>query len=269
MTCQSCVKSVTAALKATPGIIDAVVELEPKGKATVTIATSAIDVSGVLAAIEDAGFEATLGQDDGSIAHQASTSSATLAVAGQKSVKSTPESSAGVLSPLLPEGKGERKARGRGLSTGSGPTRTSSSGKSGETLLDPGETIQIEVRGMTCSSCVGMVERTVGSRDGVQNISVSLLAQRATVHYDSSMVSQATIVQAISDLGFEAKALDGGAQRVAKISLNIYGMTCASCVSLVERAVAKEAGVVSVSVSLALETATIEYRPSEIGVRRL
>ncbi|KAJ2859711.1 Cu(2+)-transporting P-type ATPase [Coemansia erecta] len=46
-------------------------------------------------------------------------------------------------------------------------------------------------------------------------------------------------------------------------------MTCASCVSLVERAVKKEPGVVSVAVSLALETAAIEYRPSEIGVRRL
>ncbi|KAJ1902467.1 Cu(2+)-transporting P-type ATPase, partial [Coemansia sp. IMI 209127] len=266
MTCHSCVASVTKALKDTPGVVDAKVALEPSGRALVTIDSSVADAAAVVAAIEDAGFDATLELDDSaaSVSTSDSTLPATLNVATE-----TPAPDAGVLAPLLQSGKPERKARARGISTGSGPMRSSSSGKSGETLLDPGETIQIEVRGMTCSSCVSLVERTVGARDGVQNISVSLLAQRATVHYDSSIISQATLVQAIGDLGFDAKAMDGGAQRVAKVNLNIYGMTCASCVSLVERAVKKEPGVVSVAVSLALETATVEYRPSEIGVRRL
>ncbi|KAJ1770063.1 Cu(2+)-transporting P-type ATPase [Coemansia sp. RSA 1813] len=268
MTCQSCVASVTMALKDTPGVVDAKVELEPRGKALVTIDRAAVDMATVMAAIEDAGFDATLEPAaNSSDWSQASTSSATLAVKHQSPEDTA--SSAGVLSPLLQSGKPERKLRTRGISTSSGPIRSSSSAKSGETLLDPGETIQIEVRGMTCSSCVALIERTLRSRDGIQNISVSLLAQRANVHYDSSIISQATIVQAIGDLGFEAKPMDGGTQRVAKVSLNIYGMTCASCVSLVERALKREPGVVSVAVSLALETAAIEYRPSEIGVRRL
>ncbi|KAJ2400228.1 Cu(2+)-transporting P-type ATPase, partial [Coemansia sp. RSA 2559] len=276
MTCHSCVASVTMALKDTPGVVDAKVELEPSGRALVTIDSSAADAAAVVAAIEDAGFDATLELDGSAASAFAASAFAASASASGGTLPATldvatetPAPDAVVLAPLLQSGKPERKVRARGISTGSGPMRSSSSGKSGETLLDPGETIQIEVRGMTCSSCVSLVERTVGARDGVQTISVSLLAQRATVHYDSSMISQATLVQAISDLGFEAKAMDGGAQRVAKVSLNIYGMTCASCVSLVERAVKKEPGVVSVAVSLALETAAIEYRPSEIGVRRL
>ncbi|KAJ2607623.1 Cu(2+)-transporting P-type ATPase [Coemansia sp. RSA 1285] len=277
MTCKSCVASVTMALEDTPGVVDAKVELEPRGLALVTIDKSVADVAAVVAAIKDAGFNATpeptaaitshAGENAqtasiiASASNPASTSTATLAVEQQQS--------AGYPSPLLQPGKPGRKVRGRGGSMGNGPVRSSSSAKSGETLLDPGESIQIEVRGMTCSSCVALIERTLGAREGIQDISVSLLAQRATVRYDSSIISQGTIVQAIGDLGFEAKPMDGGAQRVAKVNLNVYGMTCASCVSLVERAVKREPGVVSVAVSLALETAAIEYRPSEIGVRRL
>ncbi|KAJ1827178.1 Cu(2+)-transporting P-type ATPase, partial [Coemansia sp. RSA 2708] len=156
------------------------------------------------------------------------------------------------------------------------PSYSFSSNKSGETLLDSEPldstgshiTTQFEVHGMTCSSCVASIERGLQNREGIHNISVSLLAQRATVQHDSSIVSDTTIAQWIESLGFEAKPLDV-VSRVAKVSLNVYGMTCASCVASIERAVRKEAGVMSVSVSLALETAVIEYRPSEIGVRKL
>ncbi|KAJ2871870.1 Cu(2+)-transporting P-type ATPase, partial [Coemansia asiatica] len=153
------------------------------------------------------------------------------------------------------------------------PAHSFSSTKSGDTLLDDGATaggtlLQLEVHGMTCSSCVALIERTLNRHEGVLSIGVSLLAQRATVSYDAAIVSESSIVQWISELGFEAKALDAAA-RVAQLNLNVYGMTCASCVGAVERAVRREPGVVSVSVSLAMETAAIEYRPAQIGVRKL
>ena len=48
-----------------------------------------------------------------------------------------------------------------------------------------------------------------------------------------------------------------------KIALPITGMTCASCVGHVEKALAKVPGVISVTVNLANEKATVEYLSGE------
>ncbi|KAJ1851540.1 Cu(2+)-transporting P-type ATPase [Coemansia sp. RSA 1822] len=277
MTCQSCVRSVTAALRATAGVLAAGVELEPQGWARVTYDPHQTDAKSVMAAIEDAGFDATLDSitDAGS---DAALGSATNIMAQSADFANTPDTMDGrafgndhTTQPLLD------MQSARVHSSGSGQAAYSfSSNKSGETLLDTealdatGSHIstQFEVRGMTCSSCVAAIERGLQEREGIHSVSVSLLAQRATVQHDSNVVSDTTIAQWIEGLGFEAKSLDV-VSRVSKVSLNVYGMTCASCVGMIERSVQKERGVESVSVSLALETAVIEYRPSEIGVRKL
>ncbi|TNF71554.1 MAG: heavy metal translocating P-type ATPase, partial [Acidobacteria bacterium] len=49
-----------------------------------------------------------------------------------------------------------------------------------------------------------------------------------------------------------------------EIRLGVRGMTCAACVSRVERAVAKLPGVVDVAVNLATEKATVDYLPEEV-----
>ena len=45
-------------------------------------------------------------------------------------------------------------------------------------------------------------------------------------------------------------------------SLNIGGMTCASCVRRVEKTLTRVDGVVAASVNLANETATVSYDPA-------
>ncbi|KAJ2708410.1 Cu(2+)-transporting P-type ATPase, partial [Coemansia sp. D1744] len=60
MTCQSCVRSVTAALRATAGVLDAAVELEPQGWARVSYDPHQTDAKSVMEAIEAAGFDAAL-----------------------------------------------------------------------------------------------------------------------------------------------------------------------------------------------------------------
>ncbi len=54
-----------------------------------------------------------------------------------------------------------------------------------------------------------------------------------------------------------------------RISVNISGMSCASCVSHVEEALRRLAGVSRVSVNLATEKAIVEYNPAVIGVGNL
>ena len=49
-------------------------------------------------------------------------------------------------------------------------------------------------------------------------------------------------------------------------TLPVKGMTCASCVRRVERAIGKVGGVDSVSVNLATEKATVQFHPEIAGV---
>ncbi len=53
--------------------------------------------------------------------------------------------------------------------------------------------------------------------------------------------------------------------KTAVSTLNIGGMTCASCSAAVERALKKRPGVISANVNLASETARVEYVPAEIS----
>ena len=50
------------------------------------------------------------------------------------------------------------------------------------------------------------------------------------------------------------------------VDLPVQGMSCASCVAKVERAVKQLAGVESASVNLAAERASVTYEPARLGV---
>lgn len=52
-------------------------------------------------------------------------------------------------------------------------------------------------------------------------------------------------------------------------SLNIRGMTCASCVSSVERAVHKQPGIAGASVNLATEKMQVEFNPEAVSLERI
>ncbi|KAJ2249468.1 Cu(2+)-transporting P-type ATPase, partial [Coemansia sp. RSA 455] len=247
MTCQSCVKAIKGALGELAGIESVEISLEDE-RADINYDPQVVVVAAIVKTIGECGFDV----DDPLEAVDLEDSVETLA---------TRESE----QPLLPPQASVSKLRTEGSAVGG----SFSSGKSGETLVvgDSVVSAQFDVRGMTCSSCVASIERGLARRAGIVDVSVSLLAQRATVRFDGGVTTAAAVVQWIEELGFEASVVDAG--RASKLVLNVYGMTCASCVAAIERAVAREPGVVSVAVSLALETAAIEYRSVEVGVRRL
>jgi copper chaperone CopZ len=54
-----------------------------------------------------------------------------------------------------------------------------------------------------------------------------------------------------------------------KISLPVEGMTCASCVARVEKAITKFDGVTNVNVNLATEKVTLDYEPSKVDLNEI
>jgi Au+-exporting ATPase len=107
---------------------------------------------------------------------------------------------------------------------------------------------RLRIEGMTCASCVGRVERALGAVPGVSAAHVNLTTERAEVHL-SQPVDRAALIAAIEQAGFDVPP--------ARTDLAIDGMTCASCVARVERALAMVPGVGAVAVNLATERATV------------
>ena len=109
-----------------------------------------------------------------------------------------------------------------------------------------GARLSLTVEGMTCASCAGRVERALRQVPGVAAVHVNLAAERAEV---AGTAGPAELAAAIRAAGYAVP-------EVAR-TLGIEGMSCASCAGRVERALAKVPGVLSVSVNLAAERATL------------
>ncbi|WP_064710700.1 heavy metal translocating P-type ATPase [Rhizobium bangladeshense] len=116
------------------------------------------------------------------------------------------------------------------------------------------------IEGMSCASCVARVERAIKAVHGVDAASVNLATERATVTFKDT-VNAAAVLQAIESAGYEA--------RIETLEMLVEGMTCASCVSRVERAMKAVPGVVDASVNLATEKATVRYAAGAASVRAL
>ncbi len=117
--------------------------------------------------------------------------------------------------------------------------------------------LALPITGMTCAGCASHVEKALSAIPGVAEVSVNLATERASVHFASGSVSVEQLVAAVRDAGYDV-ALE-------TVTLRIGGMTCASCVSSVESALAGLGGVVSASVNLATEKATVAYVPGVVG----
>ncbi|UIP25927.1 heavy metal translocating P-type ATPase [Acinetobacter towneri] len=110
------------------------------------------------------------------------------------------------------------------------------------------ETLSIE--GMTCASCVGRVEKALKKVDGVEKAEVNLATEKALIHA-SQPLDRALLIKAVQRAGFDVLAIQ-------PIELSIDGMTCASCVARVEKALKKVSGVEQANVNLATERAWIQ-----------
>ena len=111
---------------------------------------------------------------------------------------------------------------------------------------------------MTCASCVAHVTNALKSVDGVAEVSVNLATEKASVRLNTQLAGIGSLVEAVRETGYEIPT--------ETTTLPIGGMTCASCVAHVEKALSKVPGVVTASVNLAIEKATVSYVPGVAGL---
>ena len=105
-----------------------------------------------------------------------------------------------------------------------------------------------QIEGMTCASCVARVEKAIRAVPGVASANVNLATEKATVAFSDKPDPKA-VIAAIDRAGY--------ATREETLELQIEGMTCASCVTRIEKALEAVPGVSSAVVNLATEKAAV------------
>ena len=121
------------------------------------------------------------------------------------------------------------------------------------------EEVRIGVTGMTCASCVARVERAIARQPGVESALVNLAAETAVVRFAGTAVP--LLLDAVRAAGYEPV--------LASATIGIGGMTCASCVARVERAIKALPGVLSAAVNLSTEAATVEFLAASVSRERI
>ena len=119
------------------------------------------------------------------------------------------------------------------------------------TLLD----WNLPIEGMTCASCVSRVEHALQKVPGVAEASVNLATEAASVRLAPG-TGLADLRVAIEKAGYTVGE--------SSVTLAIEGMTCASCVSRVEKALLRAPGVVRAEVNLATESASVTLATRQI-----
>jgi Cu+-exporting ATPase len=119
----------------------------------------------------------------------------------------------------------------------------------------PDRSTTLAVEGMSCASCVGRVTRGLEALPGLSDVAVNLATESVRFRIDRpERVGEA--VSALAALGYPA--------RQATVRLAVEGLSCASCVGRLERALAQLPGVLAVAVNLAGESAQVTYAEAAV-----
>ncbi|KAF9987137.1 hypothetical protein BGZ75_001010 [Mortierella antarctica] len=272
MTCQSCVNAITSVLTSSPGIIHVKVSLSEK-QTEVKYDPTLIQPGQIKEAIEDCGFDVPFDTDS-----NLAVSPAAISVPSTPSMSisnsllhATNASRSYVPSPKSPIPTSWQSSHTRADESASSKTPLDlshtplSSESIDQSTLQALKTAQLSVRGMTCASCVASIEKSLKDAPGLISIKVALLAERATIEYVDGLTTPLEIASRIDDIGFEAAPIIE--RRKDHVDLQIYGMTCASCVNSIEGELRNMPGIISASVSLTMQAAKVEYDNQVLGVR--
>ncbi|WP_195694447.1 heavy metal translocating P-type ATPase [Priestia megaterium] len=124
-------------------------------------------------------------------------------------------------------------------------------------MSDKQKEATLQITGMTCAACSNRIEKGLKKIEGVKEANVNLALERSTIIFDPSKTSPQVFEEKIEKLGYGVVS--------EKAEFAITGMTCAACSTRIEKGLNKLEGVTKASVNLALETASVEYSPSQIA----
>mgnify|MGYP001162122584 CR=1 FL=1 len=121
--------------------------------------------------------------------------------------------------------------------------------------------ITFPVKGMSCASCSARIEKKISELIGVISVHVNFAAEAVTVQFDQLKITGREFSKTIEKMGFEIPRQNK--------TFPVEGMTCASCVSRVEKTISSVEGVHRVDVNLATQQAFVSYIPALVSFETL
>jgi P-type Cu+ transporter len=121
--------------------------------------------------------------------------------------------------------------------------------------------IDISINGMSCAGCASKVEKKLGAVEGVIEAGVNFATKKATVLYNTDKAKPFDFIDKISGMGYEVPR--------EKATFSIQGMSCASCVNKIQKALNNLDGVIEASINFATEKASIDYIPTLIDISNI
>ncbi|CAG8128014.1 unnamed protein product [Penicillium olsonii] len=300
MTCGACTSAIEGAFQGVDGVHDVSISLI-MGRAVVQHDPSVLPPARVAEMIEDCGFDAAVLSTDekttSDVAHAKQISVTKLAVEGMtcgactSAVESGLKDATGIHSvdvSLLSERAvvehdtdlitaeqiadiiEDRGFGARVLDTSVVGPQTSTSIGSEEKSGILATTVAIG--GMTCGACTSSVESALSSVDGVIQFNISLLAERAVIVHDSTIIPAEKIPDLIEDVGFDASIVSSEAQvpsskKTQKLKLTLHGLRDGASATALEDKLVQQPGVQSASITMAKSRLLIEIDSSIIGIR--
>jgi len=121
--------------------------------------------------------------------------------------------------------------------------------------------IELPVSGMPLKEHATHLEAALRAVDGIDEVKVNASASKLEVQYDAQKVDVARLVSTIKSIGFQV----GG----TKVKIGIENLRCASCVKFIEDELKATQGVLSATVNIATQEATVDYLPQNTTLSQL
>ncbi|MDA0747778.1 MAG: heavy metal translocating P-type ATPase [bacterium] len=119
-----------------------------------------------------------------------------------------------------------------------------------ETVKQP-DILSLPISGMTCAACASRIEKGLKEIPGVFSANVNFATEQATVTLDLEQAGIDQLAEKVGSLGYDIRA--------GELTLSISDMSCAACVSRVDKALNEVPGVIDVNVNFATHQATVHH----------
>ncbi|RAL17185.1 Cu(2+)-transporting P-type ATPase CCC2 [Aspergillus homomorphus CBS 101889] len=304
MTCGACTSAVEGAFKGVEGAGEVTVSLM-MSRAVVHHDPSLLSPEKVAEIIDDCGFDAKVVSTDSSSLPAESTaksslSTTTLAVegmtcgactsavegglkeaAGVRSVsvsllseRAVVEHDASVITPdqiaeiIEDRGFGAKVLETSTAQDSSHSTQDSTGSKSHLMVTT------VSIDGMTCGACTSSIQNAFNGVDGLVQLNISLLAERAILVHDPSVLPLQKIFKTIDDAGFDTALVSSEPQTpsskgISRVTLSLHGVRDAASAAGLEDDLLQKPGVSSASVDMATSRINVSFDSSAIGVRSI
>lgn len=122
--------------------------------------------------------------------------------------------------------------------------------------------ISFDVEGMSCTSCSDAIQDALEEEEGVYEAEVTFASESARVTYDPTRTDRDALIETIRDTGYDVPPDN------QSTTLELEGMSCASCADTIRESLGNLDGIEEVSVNFSSETANIEHA-SSLSIDRL